>query len=434
MANSVLAISSDLPRAAKAAESKGLSLSDGRIPVLDGIRGIAILLVMAFHFWIVGIAGNSTSSSISISVLSWEHIYNYVAGMGWLGVDLFFVLSGFLITGILWDSRESPRYFRVFYGRRTVRIFPLYYAALTVFLLLGPFVMAHVYRPALAEMQSGGAVKLFAWTYLLNWYEGFRGWSAVAHPLQHFWSLSVEEQFYLIWPFLVLKLARRRLMGVCVGLMAVALTLRAILYWLHLPFAAYLWTICRADSLAMGAIVALAARDAGDWDLFLKWARRLVAPLLAALLLGRIFNPQCTVGPGDTPTLFMNTFELTLAGLFFGVSIGLAVASHNENPGHRLLASPFLRFFGKYSYCLYICHLPIIVILARAGLNSAHLAGKLHSQLLAVLAVDGIALAVSIMIAYASWHLYEKQWLKLKNLQGMQREPLLPAQLAVQDR
>jgi peptidoglycan/LPS O-acetylase OafA/YrhL len=216
--------------------------------------------------------------------------------------------------------------------------------------------------------------------------------------------------------------------------MAVALTLRAILYWLHLPFAAYLWTICRADSLAMGAIVALAARDAGDWELFLKWARRLAVPLLAALLLGRIFNPRCTVGPGDTPTLFMNTFELTLAGLFFGVAIGLAVASHNGNPGHRLLASPFLRFFGKYSYCLYICHLPIIVILARAGLNSAHLAGKLHSQPLAVLAVDGIALAVSTMIAYASWHLYEKQWLKLKNLQGMQREQLLPAQLAVQDR
>ncbi|HVT96124.1 MAG TPA: acyltransferase [Acidobacteriaceae bacterium] len=434
MANSVLAISSDLHRAAKAAESKGLTHSDGRIPVLDGIRGIAILLVMTFHFWIVGIAGNSTSSSISTGAFSWEHIYNYAAGMGWLGVDLFFVLSGFLITGILLDSRESPRYFRVFYGRRTVRIFPLYYAALTVFFLLGPFVMAHVYRPALAEMQSGGTVKLFAWTYLLNWYEGFRGWSAVAHPLQHFWSLSVEEQFYLIWPFLVLKLARRRLMGVCVGLMGAALTLRAILYWLHLPFAAYLWTICRADSLAMGAIVALAARDAGDWDLFLKWARRLAVPLLAALVLGRIFNPRCTVGPGDTPTLFMNTFELTLAGLFFGVWIGLAVASHNGNPAHRFLASPFLRFFGKYSYCLYICHLPIIVVLARAGLNSAHLAGKLHSQLLAVLAVDGIALAVSTMIAYASWHLYEKQWLKLKNLHGMQREQLLPAQLAVQDR
>jgi peptidoglycan/LPS O-acetylase OafA/YrhL len=437
MSDSVLSISSGLPELAAAAESKRLARPGGRIPVLDGIRGIAIVLVMTFHFWIVGIAGSSASSTASSSpsgTLTWQHVYDYVAGMGWIGVDLFFVLSGFLITGILCDSRESPHYFRVFYGRRTVRIFPLYYAALTIFFLIGPFVMAHIYRPALADMQSGTTVKLFAWTYLLNWYEGFKGWTAVAHPLQHFWSLSVEEQFYLIWPFLVLKLARRRLMGVCVGLMGVALALRAVMYWLHHPFAAYLWTICRADSLAVGAIVALAARDSGDWELFLKWARRLALPALGAVILGRVLNPRCTVGPGDTPTFFMNTFELTLAGIFFAACIALAVASHRENLGHRLLASPFLRFFGKYSYCLYICHLPIIVIFAKAGLNRAHLVGKLHSELLSVLVVDAVAFAVSIMIAFASWHLYEKQWLKLKDLRGLRREHQpFPAQLAVQD-
>jgi peptidoglycan/LPS O-acetylase OafA/YrhL len=437
MSDSVLSISSGLPEVASAAESKRLTHSGDRIPVLDGIRGIAILLVMTFHFWIVGIAGSSISSmasSRSSGIPHWQHIYDYVAGMGWIGVDLFFVLSGFLITGILCDSRDSRHYFRVFYGRRTVRIFPLYYAALTVFFLLGPFVMSHVYRPALADMQSGITVKLFAWTYLLNWYEGFKGWSAVAHPLQHFWSLSVEEQFYLVWPFLVLKLARRRLMGVCVGLMGVALAVRALMYWLHLPFAAYLWTICRADSLAMGAIVALAARDPGDWEILLKWARRLALPALGAVILGRVLNPHCTVGPGDTPTFFMNTFELTLAGIFFGVCIALAVASHTENLAHRILASHFLRFFGKYSYCLYICHLPIIVIFAKAGLNRAHLVGKLHSELLSVLVVDVVALSASLMIAFASWHLYEKQWLKLKNVRGLRRESHpLPAQMAVQD-
>jgi peptidoglycan/LPS O-acetylase OafA/YrhL len=391
---------------------------------------------MTYHFWVVGIAVNapsSTTSSISGATLPWEHVYGYVVGMGWIGVDLFFVLSGFLITGILYDSRRSPHYFRIFYGRRTARIFPLYYAALTIFFLLGPFVMAHIYRSALADMQSGTMVKLFAWTYLLNWYEGFKGWNAVAHPLQHFWSVSIEEQFYLIWPFLVLNLARRRLMGVCVTLMAVALALRALLYWLHLPFAAYTWTICRADSLAVGAAVALAARAPGDWKILLKWARRLALPALGAIILARILNPRCTVGPGDTPTFFMNTFELTLAAIFFAASIGLAVASHRESLGHRLLASSFLRFFGKYSYCLYICHLPVIVLLAKAGLNCAHLAGKLHSELLSVLAVDSVAFAASIMIAFLSWHLYEKQWLKLKNLRGLRREHHLPAQLAVQD-
>jgi len=436
MADSVLSISSRLPEMAAAAVSKRPAPSGDRIPVLDGIRGIAILLVMTYHFWVVGIAVNaptSPASSISGGPLLWERVYGYVVGTGWIGVDLFFVLSGFLITGILCESRESPHYFRVFYGRRTVRIFPLYYAALTIFFLLGPVVMAHLYRPALAEMQSGTTVKLFAWTYLLNWYEGFKGWNAVAHPLQHFWSLSVEEQFYLIWPFLVLKLTRRRLMGVCVGLAVVALALRALLYGLHLPFAAYTWTICRADSLAMGAIVALAARDSGDWKILLKWARRLALPALGAFVLARILNPRCTVGPGDTPTFFMNTFELTLVAIFFAACIGLAVASHQESLGHRLLASPFLRFFGKYSYCLYICHLPVIVIYAKAGLNCAHLAGKLHSELLSVLAVDSVAFAVSITIAFLSWHLYEKQWLKLKNLRGLRREHYLPPQLAVQD-
>ncbi len=348
---------SSLPGEAAVAVPKRRAPARDRIPVLDGIRGIAILLVMTFHFWI---------SDLASGTALWDRIYGDVAGIGWIGVDLFFVLSGFLITGILYDSRESPNYFRVFYGRRTLRIFPLYYASLAILFLFGPYVMAHVYRPAMAEMETGTTVKLFAWTYLLNWYEGLKGWNVVAHPLQHFWSLSVEEQFYLIWPLLVLKLARRRLMGVCAGLMALALMLRGVMYGLHFPFAAYTWTICRADSLAIGAVVALASRDPDDWKVLLKWARRLALPALAAVILGRILNPRCTVGPGDTPDFFMNTFELTLAGIFFAACIAIAVASHKESLGHRLLASSFLRFFGKYSYCLYVCHPPIVMIFVKA--------------------------------------------------------------------
>lgn len=123
----------------------------------------------------------------------------------------------------------------------------------------------------------------------------------------------------------------------------------------------------------------------------------------------------------------MNTFELTLAGVFFGACIAIAVASRGQTPGQRALASPFLRFFGKYSYCLYVCHLPIIVVFAKAGLNCGHLVPILHSELLSVAAVDGIALAVSIAVAMASWHLYEKQWLKLKNLRALQRPHPIPA-------
>lgn len=424
MSSSAVPITSDLPEAAPVGVPKKRLPSGDRIPVLDGIRGIAILLVMTFHFWMLG---------VSDAAPAWERVYGDVVGIGWIGVDLFFVLSGFLITGILYDSREGAHYFRVFYGRRTLRIFPLYYAALTIFFLIGPFVLAHVHGPVLAGMNSGNVDKVFAWTYLLNWYEGFKGWYAVSRPLQHFWSLAVEEQFYLIWPLLVLKLERRRLMGVCAGLMVLALTLRVVTYWLHFPFAAYTWTICRADSLAIGAIVALAARDSGDWKKLLKWARRLALPTLGAIILGRILNPTCTAGPGDSPTFFMNTFELSLAGIFFGACIALAVALRRESLGHRLLASPFLRFFGKYSYCLYVCHMPIMVVSAKMGLNCRHLVRLLHSELLSVLAVNGIAFALSIAVAFASWHLYEKQWLKLKNVRGLQRPEQVSTQLAVAD-
>ena len=417
MPHPALTVSFDSLQKNSAAAAKPAAFSGERMPVLDGIRGIAILLVMSFHFWIVGIAGGSRP---------WERVYGDVAGMGWIGVDLFFVLSGFLITGILYDSRNALHYFRVFYGRRTLRIFPLYYGALAFFFLIGPFILAHLHVSTLEGMQSADAAQFFSWTYLLNWYEGARGWNAVAHPLQHFWSLGIEEQFYLLWPLLVLKLARRRLIGVCAGLVVMAFVLRTILYCIHLPIASYTWTLCRADSLAIGAVVALAARDPEDWQRLLKWARRLALPALAAIILGRVLNPRCAVGPGDTPTFFMNTFELTLAGIFFGSWIAIAVASRGQTPGHRLLALPVLRFFGKYSYCLYVCHLPIIVVFAKAGLNCGHLVPLLHSELLSVAAVDGIALAVSIAVAMASWHLYEKQWLKLKNLRALQRPHQLP--------
>ncbi len=286
-----------------------------RIPVLDGIRGIAILLVMVFHFWVFGIA---TGTRL------WERVYASAAGMGWVGVDLFFVLSGFLITGILYDSRGRQHYFQVFYGRRTVRIFPLYYASLALFFWIIPFLLVRLHHSQFSETYNSPTAKLFAWTYLLNWYEGLRGFNAVSLPLQHFWSLAVEEQFYLVWPILVLTLARRRLMVLCGGLMALGLVLRAVLYAIHLPSAAYTLIFCRADSLAIGALVALSARDPRDWKTLVKWARYLTFPALCAVVVVRVLNPLSTTGPGSSPTFFMSTLEISFVGIFFGGCLALA--------------------------------------------------------------------------------------------------------------
>jgi peptidoglycan/LPS O-acetylase OafA/YrhL len=386
--------------------------SEERVPVLDGIRGVAVLLVMVFHFWGTAASGN---------LYFWERIYSSFAGMGWIGVDLFFVLSGFLITGILFDSRTAPHYFRVFYGRRIVRIFPVYYAALLFFFVIVPLVLPHLHHPAGFDIATSTKGKLLAWTYMLNWYEGLKGFNVIPRPLQHFWSLAIEEQFYLVWPFLVLKLARRRLIAVCVGLMMFSLALRAVLYGIHLPAAPYAWTFCRADSLAAGAIVALAARDNNDWKILSTWARRLAWPAFFAVILVRIASPKCTEGPGISPVFLMGTVELSLAAILFSSCLAIAINVGRNHIMHRVLSTSLLRFFGKYSYCLYVCHLPLIAVLAKAGVDSDHLLKRLHSEFLAVLAVNVIGFAASIAVAFASWHFFEKQWLKLKNLPLLRR-------------
>ncbi|HEY1810447.1 MAG TPA: acyltransferase [Acidobacteriaceae bacterium] len=417
------------PRDNRALPASGKREPSGeRVPVLDGIRGVAILLVMFFHFW--------ENGTTRFGHPLWLRLYAYAAGMGWSGVDLFFVLSGFLITGILYDARTSRHYFRVFYGRRTVRIFPLYYAALIFFFVIVPFLLAHVHHGVSAAMRASihtnPAAKLFAWTYLINWYEGFRGWDAIPHPIQHFWSLAIEEQFYLVWPFLVLKLSRRRLIAVCAAIMALAFTLRGIFFEIHLPVAAYTWTICRADSLAFGAVVALAFRHPDDWKLLLKWARRLALPALCAIIAVRVFNPDCLAGPGDAPSLSMDTLAITLNGLFFACCIAIAMGSPIGSRTRRALGTPLLRFFGKYSYCLYVCHLPIIAVLAKAGFSSDQIALRLHTnEFVGALVINAVGFTTSLAVALASWHLYEKQWLKLKNLPALRRRNALPAQAPV---
>ncbi len=364
------------PTDAQAAPKPEVAVS-ARVPVLDGLRGIAILLVMVFHFWSYGVVFGGTL---------WDRVYSRAAGVGWAGVDLFFVLSGFLITGILYDSRNDAHYYRVFYGRRTVRIFPLYYAFLALFCGIVQMALGLLHYPELAPIHDSTTAKVLACTYTLNWYEGLKGFNIVSASLRHFWSLCIEEQFYLAWPFLVLTLTRRRLMALCGVLMVVAFILRIVAYRLQLPDAAYTWTICRMDSLAVGAIVALAARNS--------------------------FIPGQFV---------LSSLQYSLLGIFFGGCLVMAMCAGEEGLTHQFLSSPFLRFFGRYSYCLYICHLPLIIVGAKIGLHSDRLAAVLGNKLLAIIAVNGIAFLIAVAIALASWNLFEKHWLKLKDLPFLQR-------------
>ena len=214
---------------------KRRSPAQGRhLPALDGLRGLAVLLVVVFHIYQV-----EPSPAQPISRL----LYG-ATRLGQTGVDLFFVLSGFLITGILYDTKRSSRFFLNFYGRRTLRIFPLYYGVLVVAFILLPF---------LFHYRGAGSGTVWLWTYTTNLPVSFgREWG----PFGHFWSLAIEEQFYLVWPLVVYAFRRETLLRICVGCVAGAVVSRLVVE--SLGFSSFTFTLCRMDSLTLGAFLALA--------------------------------------------------------------------------------------------------------------------------------------------------------------------------------
>jgi peptidoglycan/LPS O-acetylase OafA/YrhL len=374
---------------------------NARIPVLDGLRGIAILLVLLFH--------------IHISVANGDPRSN----LGWAGVDLFFVVSGFLITGILYDSRRNSNYYRVFYGRRTLRIFPLYYVTLVGFFVVFPAVLRVTRHAGLIDPVIRPSTQIFAWFYLLNWLIGLRGFAAVSSFLQHFWSLSVEEQFYLCWPLVVRRATSRSLMPICAVLILLSPILRAILFRLDLPWAAYTWTVCRCDSLAIGALIAIAARNLRAWSILSSWARPVA--IAAVLALAGIIATRKTAFYQDS---WMGTVGLSFLALFFGASLVIALNAARTSRLSAFLQIGPLRFFGKYSYGLYVFHWPVMLALTWKNFTVNYLAGAAHGWFGAYLVVSSVSIGVTVLLALISWNLLEKRCLNLKD------HPLLKRQQA----
>ncbi len=245
----------------------------GFIPALDGLRGIAIILVLLHHF---------TYYRPTAGV---DALIGNVVFFGWTGVDLFFVLSGFLITGILLDTRDSERYFTTFYARRILRIFPLYYLVLFLaFVVLPKFPAVH---PVLVG-QDDLPPQWPYWLYLTNVLIADRGW--VHGWVDVAWSLAIEEHFYLVWP-LVIWLCPPRLVAVLCAVIILAepaarVFARAAMVE-SLPI--YVLTWFRLDGLAMGALLALAQRR-GLLPSLDRWAPAVViagvAGIIAVTILG----------------------------------------------------------------------------------------------------------------------------------------------------
>jgi peptidoglycan/LPS O-acetylase OafA/YrhL len=355
-----------------------------RDPRLDGVRGIAILLVLVCHLTQYG--GMAPNGPFLDRL--WR---TWTLPLG-LGVDLFFVLSGFLITGILLDTKDGPDYFRNFYARRFLRIFPLYYATLAATFLLIPAV---------------GLDAVWYWTYLINYRFADVGWPRVAY-LGHFWTLAVEEQFYLVWPALVFFVPRRVLPWLCVAAVTYSICGRMGTFHAELPAYANLATHLRLDALAIGGLLACLARRP-------QGLTRLRRPAIVVFWLCAAAAVYFFSHENDaTPMMAERVFKTTVLGLGFGAFILLGASAAPTSRLRAALCAPWLTRVGLYSYSLYVIHHVIVIGLHRHHLNVKRLPSLFGSQLPAQFLFDAVVGGLCVALSALSYHQLESRFLALK--------------------
>lgn len=364
-----------------------------RIPELDGVRGIAIALVFVYHFFY--------SVGERFPALDFIRDIQKLTDVGWLGVDLFFVLSGYLITGILLETREEPGYYRNFYGRRILRIFPVYYIALTLIFLfsdpqgyhgLGQFVLAH-------------------YLYLQNWLFAL-GAGALPGMLGHFWSLCVEEQFYLVWPWVNFRIRPQTLFKLCLGGFLLLPILRGLILWGLGMDAGQMFvfasTLTRADGLLAGAFLALVVHLRLWEGKHLRWAWGLLTVSGLGALLCLFHRPGVSLW-FNPATLSIGFSLIALSG---AALVAILLHTPENHPLRRFFRQPWLLFCGKYSYAMYVAHWPLMNLSAEFFKLNGFTSGW------SLIALFLLTILLTIAVSLLSWHLVEKNALKLKKYFG----------------
>ena len=380
----------------------------GHLPVLDGIRGLAVLMVLLFHF----VGQMQPTNGVELVIVG-------VTKYGILGVALFFVLSGFLITGLLYDARNSPHYFRNFFMRRFLRIFPLYYGVLALLFFVAPLIPL-LRGPTLDYLVDRQA---WAWLYGVNIYLAtHEEWSF--SYLNHFWSLSVEEHFYLVWPLVVFLLARRpsALIAACLSISMCAMLARVTGSLIGLSW----WTTVvltpfQLDGLALGAFLAVAARQPGGVNWLLRALPRVAAVAGGLVVLSFVWTRLVSRQELELVTSVRSAVLVMLLGCL----LVLVLVAPKKSAIARFFCSRSMVFLGTYSYGLYVYHHFISYYLTtnRTELELAQWLGS-HGAAVALQATLGAS--VSLALAYLSYELFEKRFLKLKRLFETDKEPARP--------
>jgi peptidoglycan/LPS O-acetylase OafA/YrhL len=339
-----------------------------------------------------------------------------VTAYGSYGVELFFILSGFLITGILYDSHNEPHYFRNFYMKRLLRIFPLYYGVLALVFFVAPLIPL-LRVPTLEYLVDRQA---WAWLYAVNIYIAKNGeWSFFY--LDHFWSLAIEEHFYFFWPLVVFVLARRPRALIAVSLVTSlgAMLARLIGFLMGLSWwTTYTLTPFRLDGLALGAFLAVTTRRPGGLEQ-LAGALPLVASVVGGLLAVTFVWTRLVSREGLELVL---PVRAALILILLACLLVWALVAPKRSATSRFFCSRFMVFLGTYSYGLYVYHHFISYYLTtnRTDLELAHWLGS-HGAAVALQATLGAS--ASLAVAYVSYELFEKRFLRLKRLFETAKEP-----------
>jgi peptidoglycan/LPS O-acetylase OafA/YrhL len=348
----------------------------GHLIALDGIRGCAILFVLLFHLF--------------------KDLYfpfNIFSKIGWIGVDLFFVLSGFLITGILYDTKGNKNYLSVFIFKRVLRIFPLYYLALLIFFIVLLIPNITSYNKYLDKGHFNDVT--YYLTYTQNIHFSLHGWG-ITDILNHFWSLAIEEQFYLVWPLVIMFSKKRKIILIACFLIGIALLTRNL--YPHRPFS-YVFTLARIDALAIGSIASVLIRRN------ISFLNKFTIPFIITTLAVLSYIIVSTKSVEATNIHFIR-YGYTLFAILFASLIILTFDSKRIGCLSRyFLENKFLLFLGKYSYGIYVYHW----ILYRGFYM--YLEAKYSLSTIYILPFIIIVFIVSVI----SYHLYEKNFLRYKS-------------------